>query len=172
MDAARYITVETLRDGRTVTIRSFRSSDRDDLVAAVHRLSDDSLRRRFFGVKRSLSDAEVDYFSNVDFVSHVALVALVGRDGTLLVVGGGRYVVSRPGSAEVAFAIVDDCQGLGIGSALMRHLIVLARSAGLERMTADVLADNVAMIRVFRRTGLRLQTVTHPGELSVTLFLS
>jgi GNAT superfamily N-acetyltransferase len=69
---------------------------------------------------------------DIDFVNHFALVAVANDAGDRMIVGGGRYVVVQPGQAEVAFAIVDPYQGLGIGSALMRHIAILGREAGLH----------------------------------------
>jgi ribosomal protein S18 acetylase RimI-like enzyme len=74
------------------------------------------------------------------------------------VVGDGRCVVVQPGQAEVAFAIIDAYQGLGIGSALMRHLATLGREAGLRELIAEVLAENVLMLKVFERSGLAMDT--------------
>jgi hypothetical protein len=66
-------------------------------------------RFRFFGAKRDFSEKEIEFFVNVDFVNHVALVATVEQGGRRIIVGGGRYVIVQPGTAEVAFAVVDEC---------------------------------------------------------------
>src|SRR5215475_10570736 len=104
--ADEYSVLELLRDGRLIRVRSLKPADRQALVAAVNRTSAQSLYRRFFAPKRSFTEREVAFFLNVDFVSHVALVAVL-EDGERPVVGGGRYVVVRPGKAEVAFVVVD-----------------------------------------------------------------
>ena len=88
------------------------------------------------------------------------------------IVGGGRYVVVRPGQAEVAFAIVDAYQGLGIGSALMRHLATLGRKAGLREFIAEVLSENVPMLNVFERIGLTMNTRREGPVVHVTLHFS
>jgi GNAT superfamily N-acetyltransferase len=95
---------------------------------------------------------------NADFVSHVALVATVEEDGRPAIVAGGRYVVVSPGRAEVAFVVVDQYQGQGIGAALLRHLAGIAREAGLEELIAEVLPANIGMLKVFEKSGLRLST--------------
>jgi RimJ/RimL family protein N-acetyltransferase len=153
MQAATYSVAETLRDGRSVTIRALKPDDRDAMLAAVGRVSAQSLYRRFFGPKRGFSEKEVDFFINIDFVNHVALVASVEENGESVVVGGGRYIVTQPGTAEVAFAIVDAYQGQRIGSALLRHLILIARASGLERLVAEVLPENAPMLAMFRKSG-------------------
>jgi hypothetical protein len=45
------------------------------MLAAVGRFSKEMLYRRFFAPKRSFSEREIEFFLNVDFVSHVALAA-------------------------------------------------------------------------------------------------
>ena len=158
IDAANYFATETLRDGRTVEIRAQRSEDRERMHAAIARFSSGSLHRRFFGVRRQFSEKETDYFLDIDFVNHVALVVVANDGSAPTVVGGGRYVVVQPGQAEVAFAIINSYQGLGIGSALMRHLATLGRQAGLHEFIAEVLSENLPMLNVFERSGLAMST--------------
>jgi RimJ/RimL family protein N-acetyltransferase len=171
-EAAEHSAIEPIRNGRRVEIRALRPDDRDALVAAVGRASAQSLFRRFFTVRRGFSEQEIAFFVNVDFVNHVALVAVAEEDGRPVIVGGGRYVVVQPGKAEVAFAVVDQYQGQGIGAALLRHLVAIARGAGLEELIAEVLPDNVPMLKVFEQSGLRLGTRRESGVVHVTLRLS
>jgi hypothetical protein len=49
--------------------------------------------------KRSFTDQEAAFFVNVDFVNHVALVALIDEEGRSVIAGGGRYIVLQPGEA-------------------------------------------------------------------------
>ena len=172
IDAANYFTTETLRDGRTVEIRAQRPHDREGMEAAIARSSSGSLYRRFFAVRREFSEKETDYFLDIDFINHVALVTVATDAGQPTLVGGGRYIVVQPGQAEVAFAIIDAYQGLGIGSALMRHLASLGREAGLRELIADVLAENVPMLNVFERSGLPMSTRREGPVVHVTLHYS
>jgi GNAT superfamily N-acetyltransferase len=106
------------------------------------------------GAKRGFSEKERAFFLNVDFVNHVALVAVVKEGDRATIVAGGRYIVERPGTAEIAFAVIDDYQRQGIGAVLLRHLAALARAAGLKEFTAEVLPDNTPMLKVFEKSGL------------------
>ena len=171
MEKAKYSAFELLRNGRRIEIRALRPGDRADLVAAVGRTSARSLYRRFFGLKRYFSEKEIDFFLNIDFANHVALVAVVREGGRPAIVGGGRYVVVRPGTAEVAFTVVDQYQGQGIGAALMRHLTALARDAGLKELIAEVLPDNISMLKVFEKSGLDLDKRQEDGVVHVSLKL-
>jgi len=172
IDAATYSVMETLRDGRRIEIRAIRPADQAALLAAVEHSSADSLHRRFFAVKRFFTDKEIDFFLNVDFVDHVALVAVLNEAGATTIVGGGRYVLVRPGTAEVAFAVVDEFQGQGVGGALMRHIAMIARDAGLKELIAEVLAENSAMLKVFEKSGLRCRTARDSGVVHITLALA
>jgi GNAT superfamily N-acetyltransferase len=172
MDAANYSAVETLRDGRRMEIRAFKPGDRADLEAAVPRISAQSLYRRFFTVKRRFSDKEREFFLNVDFVDHVALMAWAQEAGRSVIVGGGRYVVVEPGKAEVAFVVIDAYQKQGIGAVLMRHLAAIARAAGLRELIAEVLEENRPMLKVFEKSGLPMTTIHEHEVVHVTLQLA
>ncbi|MGB8435185.1 MAG: GNAT family N-acetyltransferase [Burkholderiales bacterium] len=168
MDASQYSAVETLRNGRRAEIRALKPTDRAGMLAAVANMNEDARYRRFFAPKRAFSEKEIEYFLNVDFVHHVALVAVL--EGAI--VGGGRYIESEPGRAEVAFAVDDDHQGLGIASRLMRHLALIAREAGVKELIAEVLPDNAPMLKVFERSGLPMTLRRDPDVVHVTLELS
>jgi RimJ/RimL family protein N-acetyltransferase len=171
-EASRYSAIEALRNGRCVEIRAIKPDDRGGLVEAFGRVSVESVRRRFFAVRRSFSEKEIAFFSNVDFVNHVALVAVVEEGGRPVIVGGGRYIVVQPGRAEIAFAVVDQYHGQGIGAALMRHVAAIAGEAGLKELVAEVLPDNAPMLKVFEKSGLRLSTKREAQVIHVTLQLS
>jgi RimJ/RimL family protein N-acetyltransferase len=169
LDPANFSVTETLRDGRKVEIRAQRPPDREDLEAAIARMSDESVYRRFFGAKREFTEKEAAYFLNIDFVNHTALVAVADENGKEAIVGGGRYVVVAPGRAEVAFAVVDEYQGQGLGAALMRNLAAVARQAGLRELVAEVLAGNAAMLKVFEKSGLKMTTQREGPVVHLTL---
>ncbi len=172
VEPSNYSAIETLRNGERTEIRALKPQDRDDLVAAVGRTSSASLYRRFFAVRRHFSETEESFYVNIDFVSHVALVALVDENGQPTIIGGGRYVVGEPGQAEVAFTVVDKYQGRGLGAALLRHLAVIARQAGLRELVAYVLPDNRALLKVFEKSGLKYTAKREAGSIYVKLGLT
>jgi GNAT superfamily N-acetyltransferase len=171
LEAGEYSAVELSRSGRRVEIRALRLGDRADLAAAVGRASTHNLYHRFFAVKRSFTAQEIAFFLNVDFVNHVALVAVMEEGGRPMIIGGGRYIVMHPEKAEVAFDVIDQYQGQGIGTALMRHLAAIARGNGLKELIAEVLPDNISMLKVFEKSGLHVSTNCEPGVVHVSLRL-
>ena len=139
--AADYSAVEHLRDGRPIEIRALRPDDRAEMLAAVGRTSTQSLRRRFFAPKKGFSEQELAFFLNIDFENR----------------------------AEIAFVVVDTYQGQGIGTILMRHLAVLARDGGLKELIAEVLPENTAMLKVFKKFGFRPASKREPQVVHLAL---
>jgi RimJ/RimL family protein N-acetyltransferase len=130
---------------------------------------------RFFTYKKGLSDSELKNLAFVDFDHVTALVATTptGDDETLI--GGGRYCSEVPlqdsQTAELAFVTANKYRGLGIGSLILRHLILIGREQGLLRFEADVLAQNQTMLTVFRRSGLAMKQQYEGNVVHVTLSL-
>jgi RimJ/RimL family protein N-acetyltransferase len=168
---AEYSVREHLRDDRPITIRALRPDDRAGMLAAIGRTSMQSLQRRFFVPKKGFSEREMAFFLDIDFESHVAIVAEIAEDGRSVIAGGGRYILVQAGQAEVAFVVVDAYQGQGIGTILMRHLAVLARNAGLKELVAEVLPENTAMLKLFKKFGFRPDSKGSPQVVHLTLQL-
>ena len=147
----------TLPDGTRYTIRPIGPADRLALVALMGRLSADSRRRRFLVPKPELSSTELRYFTHVDQLNHIALVAeAAGEPGRLLAVA--RCVRLEPGGdvADFAIAVADAHQRQGLGTALARALADAAHAAGIRRFAATTLADNVPAVRLMRAFAARL----------------
>jgi len=101
----------------------------------------------------------------------VALMAWTEEAGRRVIVGGGRYVVVQPGKAEVAFIVIDQYQGRGMGGLMLRHLALIARAAGLATLIAEVLSENASMLKVFEKSGLPMATAHDAEVVHVTLQL-
>ena len=54
----------------------------------------------------------------------------------------------------------------------MRHLVAIARDAGLKALVAEVLPENAPMLKVFERCGLTMTTRREAGVVHVTLDLA
>ena len=169
--ASEYTADYRLRDGRRIEIRALRRDDRSKLISAIEGSSDQSIYRRFFGARRHFTEQEISFFLDIDFIDHVALVAVADNDGQSQIAGGGRYIVVQPDQAEIAFIVVDQYQGQGIGTALMKHVGILARDAGVRELIAEVLPENAAMLKVFRSSGYPISTTREPGVMRVRLQL-
>jgi hypothetical protein len=54
----------------------------------------------------------------------------------------------------------------------MRHLAAIAQAAGLKRLSAEVLSENLPMLRLFEQSGFRMRTKREADVLHVSLRLS
>ena len=153
-----------LADGGTVHVRPIEPSDAQRYRSFHSGLSSDSLYYRYFSPKPRLTEAEVVRFTTVDMTDRVALVALLGDE----IVADARY--DRwlgKDEAEVAFMVADEHQGRGLSTLLLEHLAAIARLNGIARFTAEVLADNRAMLAVFARAGWPMTRALDSGIVDV-----
>ena len=127
------------------------------------RLGERSRRARFHGPKPRLSAHELRELASIDGARH-ALVAYAEGDPQPVAIA--RFV--RHGrSAEVAFAVADEYQQRGVGSALGAELIADARAAGVTEITALVARDNPAALALLRRIANVLDIRFDGPELSI-----
>jgi GNAT superfamily N-acetyltransferase len=160
----------TLADGARLRVRPIVPADREPLADAFDRLSDRSRRQRFLAPKPRLSARELDYLTDVDHVTHEALVAIDETAGDI--VGVGRYATGGAGgaAADMALAVVDAWQRRGIGHALAVRLVERARANGITRLTGTALADNLLVRALLDRLGFRVRSVS-AGVVEVELDL-
>jgi GNAT superfamily N-acetyltransferase len=150
-----------------LVIRPIAPEDKQALTDGFERLSEQSRYRRFLSPHASLSDAELRYFTEIDHRDHEALVAIDPRTGQG--VGVARYVRSTedPVSAELAVAVVDDWQRLGVGTRLATALADRARDEGITMFTGLVLAENELMLNLAAELGEA--RVLHQGHGTIEL---
>jgi GNAT superfamily N-acetyltransferase len=91
-------------------------------------------------------------------------------------IGGGRYAcLETQGAcpeAEVAFTVEEDYQGQGMAGMLLQRLITMARAQGVKQFTAEVLAQNPAMLAVFAHCGLPVKEKYEGDTIHVTMPLT
>lgn len=156
-----------LREGGTVHIRPIVPSDADALQDFVHHMSSESSYFRFFRVKRELQPDELKSYTELDYSKDMAFIAIA--DGRLIGVGRYNTIESDPKHAEIAFTVADEFQGKGVGTLLLFRVAAYARAMGIERFRAYLLADNHAMMRVFRNAGFSLSRAIDEGVYTVEI---
>ncbi len=154
----------TLRDGTSILVRPILPEDRDRLRAGFARLSQLSRYQRFLSSMDSLSDQQLRYFTEIDYVNHMAWGALDPSQPDQPGLGVARYIrlPDDPTTAEAAVTVIDDYQGRGIGTILLELLAISARQRGIERFRGYVSAENIRMVEILRGLGA---TVVREGSL-------
>lgn len=151
-----------LRNGSSLLIRAIRSDDKQRLVDGFRRLTAKSIFFRFFSAKKGLTEKELKYFTEIDFEHHVAIVATMMSKGRENIIGVGRYIESKIKGpervAEIALAVDDEHQHLGIGTILFEQIVTFARNCGISRLKANVLLENEIMLRICQNSGFKLET--------------
>jgi GNAT superfamily N-acetyltransferase len=152
-----------LADGTTVEIRPAVPADFDAVKAMYEAMSPDNIYLRFFGLSRRAAEDEAQRTCRDAGPGHVALLAL--SDGVVL--GCASYYTLREpvepgdqagrgtgGTAEIAFAVADHMHHRGIATLLLEHLVSFAVSHQIQAFSAEVLAENTAMLQVVTDAGL------------------
>jgi acetyltransferase len=147
-------------DGVTLTIRPIRPEDAEIEREFVRNLSPQSRYFRFMQAVSELTQAMLVRFTQIDYDREMALIAVKDNDdGTETQVAVARYTVNPDkDSCDFALTVADDWQGRGIGSRLMRELMEVARSRGLDVIEGEVLGDNHNMLSLMERLEFGIRT--------------
>jgi len=158
-DPREYRALGYLIDGTPFFVRALREWDRAALLELFERSSQQSRYFRYFERKNTLTDSELDYYTQLDFEHHAALAAEAPDEEGIIAVG--RYIEVQPEAdprrAEVAFLVRDDFQGLGVATQLLKHLIRIARENNIAEFEAEMLPSNTRMLEVFDHSGYQLK---------------
>ena len=136
-----------LAGGRRVTLRAFvapGSELRGLLLEGFSRLSPSSRELRFFSGKPRLTSGDLDYLTELDGDTHLAIGALEEGPHGPRGLGVARFVrlADDRDVAEPAVTVVDEAQGLGLGTLLLDRLVHAARERGIKRFHAEFLSRN------------------------------
>ena len=156
-------TVWQLPDGTNVTIRPIRPEDATIEQTFVKNLSVESKYFRFMQSLQQLTPLMLARFTQIDYDSEMALIAVVNDDTEdAHMIGVVRYV-SNPDrhSCEFALTVGDEFQKKGIGRYLMQNLMTVAHDRGIDVMEGEVLSSNRKMLRLMEKFGFR---IVHDSE--------
>jgi GNAT superfamily N-acetyltransferase len=158
-----------LHDGTEAVVRPISPADAEAMLRFHSRLSARTIQLRYFSPHKNLSPEEVAHLTQVDGVARVALVVEHARE----LIAIGRYDrLDDYRVAEVAFVVVDAYQHHGLATILLQHLADTARSVGITRFTAEILADNRAMLSVFHDAGFPTESKTECGTVELTMTIA
>jgi acetyltransferase len=150
-----------MKDGAEVTMRPIRPDD-EALMAKFHEtLSDRTVYMRYFcslSLRSRVAHDRLVRICHVDGDREMALV-VDHRDqatGQQQILAVGRLIRLETGDeAEVAILVSDRYQKHGLGTALLRRVVQIARNQKLRRVSGELLRDNLAMQNIVRKLGFR-----------------
>jgi GNAT superfamily N-acetyltransferase/predicted CoA-binding protein len=155
-----------LADGSTLIIRPSGPGDYEAVRRLHEVMSPENLYFRFFSASRVSAEREARRVCLDDRPGMVALLGLLGGE----VAGVASYELAPDEtSAEVALAVADGMHRRGVATLLLEHLVSLARARGVQAFTAEVLADNYAVLRLLSDSGLALRRKISHGVVDVSM---
>jgi len=145
-----------LNDGQTALLRPLVKEDEDNLVALFRTATPED--RHF--LKHDVSDEALvrSWVEGLDYARVLPIVAevagcLVG-EATLHF---GKRSTRHMG--EVRIFLQPATRGKGLGSAMLKELVGLARQAGLHYLLAQVVLDQTDVIKAFQHLGFKMEAV-------------
>jgi L-amino acid N-acyltransferase YncA len=140
-----------LPDGVWVVIRRLEPADADAVLILHKALSQRERYLRFFTMQPVHLKALADRLT-AGQGEDIALGAF--DSGTLI--GVANYAIcGKPATADVAVVVAHDDQIRGVGTALLRRLVQIARAKGIQHLVADVLTSNHLLLKLLRDAGLQ-----------------
>lgn len=132
--------------------------------------SDKAVYYRYFTAIKAMPHEKMQSYVNVDYRVTMSIVGLVGKPGQGHIIAEARYVKTGPQPyADVAFVVDGEYEGLGIATYMLAMLMKLAKERGVPGFTADVLASNKGMMRVFEKSGLAVEARLDSGAYELTM---
>jgi RimJ/RimL family protein N-acetyltransferase len=150
-----------LRDGTVVSMRCIHPDDAPRLRVFYAQLSPSSAFFRFLASWKELTLERAEYLTHVDYRTRMAFVATLERAGQEFMIGFTSYACIgsyKNGIAEAAVVVLDQYQGLGLGTALLEHLAAHARTRKIHTFVGTVHVENKPMLRWLEYSGLQVET--------------
>lgn len=158
----------TFKGDLAVHFRAIKPSDEEEMRRLFYRFSDQAVYYRYFSPIKTMPHQKMQTYVNVDYRTTMSIVGVLPESGR--VVAEGRYVATRSRPLpDVAFVVDEEFQGRGIATFIFFLLIQSARERGFGGFSADVLATNKAMMKVFERAPFPIEARVESGVYEITM---
>ncbi len=161
--------IHTFKNDLQVRFRAILPSDEDQMRRLFYRFSDETVYYRYFARIKSMPHSKMQMYVNVDYRTVVSIVGLIGTPGKGQIIAEARYVkhADKP-FGDIAFVVDEKFHGHGIATFMYQLLSRLAKERGLHGFTANVLASNTSMMKVFEKEG-KMKAKMEGGEYELTI---
>jgi len=148
----------TLRNSQRVFLRPELSTDMEMLWEMFSTLSEATLTNLVLPFSRERIER---WTSNIDYDKNLPILALIKEEGKQRIIGTASLslnsVEAFEHKAELGVTVHDDYQNMGLGTAMVNHLLDIARKKGLKKVFLLVNTDNARAIHVYERCGFRTE---------------
>ena len=158
-----YVHSWNLADGTPVTIRPIRPEDEPLMIDFHQALSEETVHLRYLGFLKHETLISHERLVRICFSDYDREIVLVvewiqaSPDDRRIVAVARLIKAHRTNEAELAIVISDDWQGRGLGTKLLRDLLEIGLTEGLERLVGHILPENYVMQRICRKLGFELR---------------
>jgi RimJ/RimL family protein N-acetyltransferase len=152
-----------------IRFRAIKPSDEEEMRRLFYRFSDQAVYYRYFSPVKTMPHAKMQAYVNIDYERTLSIVGLID-DGIVAEARFSRWQDST--DADIAFVVDERHQGLGVATYLYKMLVRLARERGVRRFTAQVLASNKPMMKVFEKGGVPIKAKLDSGVYELVIDLS
>ncbi len=161
--------IHTFKNNLEVRFRAILPSDEEQMRRLFYRFSNETVYYRYFARIKSMPHSKMQMYVNVDYSKVLSIVGLIGTPGKGQIIAEGRYVkhADKP-YGDIAFVVDEKYHGNGIATYMYRLLTRLAKERGLHGFTANVLASNTSMMKVFEKEG-KMKAKMEGGEYELTI---
>ena len=158
------------RQGRAFPMRPIKPEDSPLIDDLLEHTDPEDLRMRFLSPLRRLPRQLAARLTQIDYDREMAFVVFTD-DGEKNIAAVGRLSEDPDRErAEYAILVRTDHQGIGLGFALMQHLIDYARQRGVGEIFGHVLRENHHMLDLCETLGfVRAAIEGEPGVIELRL---
>jgi len=150
--------VFTAKNGKKVDFRPKQSGDTEMLWKMFSTLSEKSLSNLVPPFTRERIES---WTSNINYNEVLTIVAVIKEKNEQRIVGSASLKFNPQETskhkAEFSITVHDDCQNMGLGTAMLKHLRDIARKKKLRKVWLLVSTDNDRAVHVYKKAGFEIE---------------
>jgi len=148
----------TLKNGKEIFFRPILKTDGPLLVDLFNKLSPQSVYFRFLRPLHTLPEELIYHFTHINYESAFALVAVIKEDGKDTIIAVGRYAYDPQDKVtDLAVAVRDDWQYLGLGKSLLSKIITIGKENGISRFVSMISPQNDVIRQTLQNLGYEVK---------------
>lgn len=157
---SEYITEFTMKNGEKAILRPIKPEDELMEKEMFSNFSERTQKFRFFQLIKDISHEQLIRYTQIDYDREIAIIAEVTENGKKMIAGAVRLIADQYNeTAEFAIVIADPWHNLGLGNKFTDYICEIAKARGIQKIYANVLANNHIMLHMFKVRGFSMTKV-------------